>query len=210
MDFVKRNLFVTDFWEFEFPYHKQLKSQILKYLDSHSAQKHLENNKNSDPSLNTYGGEEITVSDKYICSFFEVQLLKFLKKIEEYHIWEKDEWHSFDCWINANILGGFNPPHIHPGQTYSGVYYISIPKNSGFIHFTDPRPTPIYCTPDLKSKDNSNIFANSNPYDCRVFSYEPKEGSVIIFPSWLTHYVDPNKSNSTRLSLAFNIKYGSL
>ena len=34
-----------------------------------------------------------------------------------------------------------------------------------------------------------------------------KEGKIIIFPSWLMHYVDPNPNDSTRVSIAFNAKY---
>jgi uncharacterized protein (TIGR02466 family) len=37
---------------------------------------------------------------------------------------------------------------------------------------------------------------------------EPKEGDLIMFPSWLRHYVEPSKSNEDRISIAFNLEIG--
>ena len=36
-------------------------------------------------------------------------------------------------WHNVNGFGSFNRPHDHPKSVISGVYYISVPKNSGKI-----------------------------------------------------------------------------
>ena len=33
----------------------------------------------------------------------------------------------------------------------------------------------------------------------------PKNGLIVIFPSWLNHSVLPNKSNKNRISISFNI-----
>lgn len=210
MEFSKKDLFITDFWEFEFPYFDQLKGLINDYLDSKEVQKYLESIKNNNPSLTTYGGEEVPIENAPIESLLATQTAKLLKIIEKAHIWEESEWHSFDCWININKQGGFNPPHIHPGQTYSGVYYLSVPEGSGNIHFLDPRPAPIYGTPDLNVENDKNVYSNNNPYDSRVFSHCPREGYVVFFPSWLVHYVDPNPTPSPRISIAFNVKYGEL
>ena len=167
MEFFKKDLFITDFWEFKFPYHEEFKSQVFKYLDSPEVKKYLESIENNNPSKTSYGGEEIPIDNEVINNLLATQITKFLKEIEKVHIWEEDNWHSFDCWINLNKKGGFNPPHVHPAQTYSGVYYISSPKNCGNIHFLDPRPTPVFCTPDLECDQDSNIYANQNPYDIK-------------------------------------------
>ncbi len=209
MVFEKRDLFVTDFWEFDFPYHDQLKLQVLDYISSDIIQEYIKQCSLQNPSTSSYGGHEITVQDNSISSFLETQVLKFLKKIEESHDWEEAEWNSFDCWININSKGDFNPPHIHPGQSYSGVYYLFIPDDSGMIHFLDPRNAPVFSCPDPKFKLGKNLYGNLNPYDHRIFSYQPKPGKVVIFPSWLTHYVDPNPTDEHRVSIAFNVKYGN-
>ena len=43
------------------------------------------------------------------------------------------------------------------------------------------------------SNQNSNFF-------------NPTEGRMIVFPSYLYHYVQENKSNQDRISVSFNIR----
>jgi len=38
----------------------------------------------------------------------------------------------------------------------------------------------------------------------REINLEPKEGRIIIFPFYLWHCVEPNKSNDVRISVSFN------
>ncbi|MEM7467528.1 MAG: putative 2OG-Fe(II) oxygenase [Pseudomonadota bacterium] len=35
---------------------------------------------------------------------------------------------------------------------------------------------------------------------------EPKEGMMLIFPSYLTHMVEPHLSDDERISLSFNFR----
>ena len=34
----------------------------------------------------------------------------------------------------------------------------------------------------------------------------PKEGSMLVFPAYLDHKVEPNKSDEDRISISFNIE----
>ena len=36
-----------------------------------------------------------------------------------------------------------------------------------------------------------------------------EEGTLLIFPSWLVHSVDPNRSNALRISVSFNTMFSS-
>tara|TARA_R100000664_G_C2740025_1_gene128646 strand:+ start:205 stop:831 length:627 start_codon:yes stop_codon:yes gene_type:complete len=203
---MKRDLFVTDLWEFDFPYHSQFKPQILDYLNRPESQEHI--NKASNPSLTSYGGDELNFKDDAsLFSFFNLQIKRLLRKVEQDHEWEDGEWEDVDPWLNVNQKGNFNPPHIHPGNDYSGCYYITYPENSGVIHFLDPRPQHRFSSPNPAHKQGTNWYAGNNPYDSSIFSYEIKEGKVILFPSWLMHYVDPNPTDNLRISIAFNAKY---
>ena len=211
---MKRDLFVTDFWEFDFPYHEQFKSQILEYVSRPHAQEHIkihssETQELSNPSLNSYGGDELPFEDdKNIFSFFQTQIKKLLLKVQAEHDWDKGEWGNIDPWLNINQKGNFNPPHIHPGNDYSGCYYISFPEDSGFIHFLDPRPQHRFSSPNPRSEnERENWYFSKNKYDSSFFTYPIKEGKVAIFPSWLMHYVDPNKNDNLRISIAFNAKF---
>ena len=33
------------------------------------------------------------------------------------------------------------------------------------------------------------------------------DGTLLVFPSWLSHSVDTNRSNQTRISVSFNIMF---
>ena len=205
---MKRDLFVTEFWEFDFEYHKQFAPQVLNFINSDELQNQIKEAESLNPSTATYGGVEFSVSSEnaFIHTFLEKQVEKYLKKIEPFHDWEKGEWGGFYCWLNLNAKNKFNPPHLHPANHYSGVYYVSVPEGSGDIYFLDPRAAHRGSSPD-PSHRLSNPYCIDNPYDTSVFRYKPSNGKLIIFPSWLQHYVDPNPTDNLRISIAFNASY---
>ena len=204
---IKHDLFVTDLWEFDFPYHDQFKPQALDFISSAKAQEHI-SKYTLNPSLTSYGGDELCFDeDRSLFSFFQTQVLKLLKRVEKNHEWEEGEWDRIHPWFNINQKGNFNPPHAHPGNDYSGCYYVTFPENSGLIHFLDPRPQHRFASPNPKSTEDKNWYSSDNIYDSSFFTYQIKEGKVIIFPSWLTHYVDPNPTDSLRISIPFNAQY---
>jgi uncharacterized protein (TIGR02466 family) len=92
-------------------------------------------------------------------------------------------------WANVSRDGDFNKPHIHPGFDWSGVFYVDLGERdrdrdeSGNIEFMDPRPA------------NHQAL----PYWLR-----PSAGKVLVFPSWLRHYVNPFRGRGERISIAFN------
>jgi hypothetical protein len=63
--------------------------------------------------------------------------------------------------------------------------------------FRDPRPAADVISPRTKEStiDNSSIL-----------SYASKQNRAIFFPSWLQHWVEPNKSTNNRISIAWNIQ----
>ncbi|MEO9824539.1 MAG: TIGR02466 family protein [Paracoccaceae bacterium] len=102
-------------------------------------------------------------------------------------------------WMNANPKGAFNAPHTHPGAHWSGVYYVAQPDvdegNSGMIEFVDART-------DLP---NWRIL-KAAPYRLKK-KMRPEPGEIILFPSYLVHWVYPNETDGERVSIAFNATY---
>ncbi len=100
-------------------------------------------------------------------------------------------------WINVNGPGDYNTPHCHPGNTWSGVYYIrtgsEVPDRpmSGRIQFIDPR-TRCEVGPTTGLALTSSIWI------------APVDGMLLIFPSYLEHYVHPYSGTGERVTLAFN------
>ena len=102
-----------------------------------------------------------------------------------------------NMWANVNPPGGMNRAHQHPNSLWSGVYYIKATENSGDLKIDDPRNCASMIRPKQKQgKLPARLYRETH--------YKPVTGRCIMFPSWLMHCVDPNKSNDIRISVSFN------
>lgn len=102
-----------------------------------------------------------------------------------------------NTWININKNTDYNSSHIHPGSIFSGIFYVSVPSNNQSV-VTFNRPNM------LEEYFYRTIFAGANISSCFNFNVSPKEGMVLIFPSYIEHKVSPSNSNQKRISIAFN------
>lgn len=101
-------------------------------------------------------------------------------------------------WINVNWKGGYNSPHGHSGAHLSGVYYVSVPKaadgGQGAIEFLNPAGAI------TREGDFGKAMVAAS------VSIAPQPGQILIFPSYLRHWVAPNEAERERVSIAFNMK----
>ncbi|MFK7954984.1 MAG: 2OG-Fe(II) oxygenase family protein [Lysobacterales bacterium] len=102
------------------------------------------------------------------------------------------------CWANQSESGLGHKPHCHPNNFLSGVYYVAVPKGGDSITFHDPRPQPNVFMPPTTELTNDNAG---------TMTIGVKTGTLVVFPSWLHHSVEPNQANATRTSIAFNIMF---
>ena len=107
-------------------------------------------------------------------------------------------------WSIINSPGCSNRAHVHPNCDWSGVYYVQTPENCGNIQFEDPVRARTMRPVNFSSsgKKPRGIWSKVN--------YTPVAGTMYIFPSWLTHSVDPNLStlfgkNADRVIISFNL-----
>lgn len=102
-------------------------------------------------------------------------------------------------WMNVNPKDGYNAPHTHPGAHWSGVYYVSQPDtedgDSGMIEFVAPRV-------DLPHWEILQTSAFRLKKRIR-----PAAGEIILFPSYLLHWVYPNEADADRITVAFNATF---
>ena len=99
-------------------------------------------------------------------------------------------------WAHPTWPGERTDAHRHIPALLSGVYYVDVPPESGNIVFIDDNPHAAYQPP---------LFPGAENYlGGRSLEIDAKEGTMLIFPSWLDHKVLRNRSDRRRMSLSFN------
>jgi uncharacterized protein (TIGR02466 family) len=105
--------------------------------------------------------------------------------------------YGISAWANVARAGHYHRVHNHPKSAWSGVYYVSIGQPdpafplAGVLEICDPRPfTEMVASP-------------GEPFGKRVI-FRPEPGMMVLFPSWLYHFVNPHQGPGERISIAFN------
>ena len=111
--------------------------------------------------------------------------------------YKADEIEITDMWANVLKQHETHQPHTHSNNFLSGVFYLDAGETTPGITFQDPRPGANVILP-RKKLDHMN---NAN-----LLNYKAKTNRIIIFPSWLVHWVPTNLSTSNRISISWNIQ----
>ena len=93
-------------------------------------------------------------------------------------------------WCNYAQRGDRHHQHNHMNAYLSGVYYLT---SGSTIRFLRPQLSSLMLDQ-----------TEQNPMNADVFDFEPQQGSLILFPSYLMHQVAPHELDEPRVSLAFN------
>jgi len=104
------------------------------------------------------------------------------------------------CWANIAAPGAATRMHSHPNNVLSGVYYVKVQPGADAINFHDPRPQAAIIRP---------LVTELTAYNTDQVVVQVEEGSLVIFPAWLMHSVDPNLSDRHRISVSFNAMFSS-
>lgn len=219
-DLRRHDLFITSVWTKKLANFKDVNQNLLKNIFSKDVPLYS--------SANTYGGQEAAFRyDESLqevldaAESFSAEIAKFMGVLKE-----RGKPPSIACyWGNINKEKEFNPPHVHPASDLSGAYYVKIPTSAettedqevaaGKICFHDTRLEKCISTPFyeenlgyLDSEHHSFPKGSShNPWLDNVAKFKPEEGMMVIFPSWLLHYVEPNLCKEDRIAISFNISF---
>lgn len=99
-------------------------------------------------------------------------------------------------WTTLNNVPAIDQPHQHTKAAFSCVYYVKGDNTSGRIRFMNPVVSACHVIAEQHIEQH-NKFTSSE------YSFYPEPGKLLIFPSWLYHYVEHNLG-SERISIAFN------
>jgi uncharacterized protein (TIGR02466 family) len=103
-------------------------------------------------------------------------------------------------WANISMPGAGHRMHCHPNNFLSGVYYVATHEGANTINFHDPRPQTGIIRPPVTELTAENTDQ---------VTVTVKNGTLLVFPAWLPHSVDANKSGRARTSISFNIMFSS-
>ena len=102
------------------------------------------------------------------------------------------------CWANVNAVHARHPEHVHPNNYLSGVYYVQADEGADTFTIDDPRPQRAMIRPRVRETNTANASR---------FTLKVKPGDLLLFPAWLPHSVDYNKSRRARISVSFNAMF---
>lgn len=100
-------------------------------------------------------------------------------------------------WCAGVLPGGSQPIHIHENSIVSGVIYFNNEANVSDISFV--RENSVAYNPHL----NLNPHPGSK-FSKREFKITPRNGSIILFPSYIKHKVLEHTGDKRRNCLAFD------
>lgn len=179
-------------WQSEYPEFENHKNIFLNLIKEY---------KNQNPSIQKsnisgyhspetlQGVEELRPLFEYIChmGFKAVSDLDFI-----------------DCdialtsaWLNINDSRQCMNIEEVNGDIFSGVFYLSAPKESGKLVLQNPAINPMW--------NGCALSENKNQFTARNIRIEPVEGNILLFPSYLPHSVETNNHDEERISISFNL-----
>ena len=126
-----------------------------------------------------------------------LRILQACERIAESQHYQPNVVLRHQAWVNISPPGASNKLHYHANCHFSGVYYISLKApECGSIFFRDPRvASRMFTAPITRQTD----------FTAEEVRMRPEEGRIYIFPGWLEHGVEENKSDHDRVSISFNV-----
>ena len=109
------------------------------------------------------------------------------------------EFYITTSWINKHEPDDYAVVHHHTNSIFSGVYYIRQPRWSGDFMIHENSMTPNVCNRVMLTYKEMTDTTTSH------YQIQVKDGLLLLFPSFLMHSVEKNKSPHDRYSLGFNV-----
>ncbi len=111
-----------------------------------------------------------------------------------------------DAWFHITRRNGFFGVHNHPMASWSGVYCVAPGKHdtdqadSGKLSFVHPNITGgMYI--------DAGSATLQTPFNMGNMGYALSPGQLVLFPSWIPHYVMPFYGDDERITVAFNCAF---
>tara|TARA_B100000900_G_scaffold382208_1_gene369246 strand:- start:4870 stop:5472 length:603 start_codon:yes stop_codon:yes gene_type:complete len=192
---IKPNLFFpTPVWALQIENYKSVNEEMYAYIKNQQEKDQIGISKSN---IKGWHSKDFNLNDKEPQNFASF-VLSYVEQVMLDMNWDKLKQNVKinNMWAIVNTGGSANLRHQHGNSTISGAYYVRAPESCGDIIFYDPRPAPVYSHPNATSPNSLNAQVNG---------ISPKEGALVLFPSYLDHSVNENLSSDERIVISFNI-----
>lgn len=174
---------------------KEIKNNFIKYCK----QKRKEDSKGREYS-NCLGWQSKDILDNdFVYEYLNQSVKQCLTS--QFDLKPETGFRINNFWINISPKYASNDYHIHNESHYSGCLYIQCQEKSGEIKLN----------PNLSvNSDWMNFLTDryKDTYHIHPSSaFKPKEGMMLLFPSYLMHKVNNNLENNERISISFNMSF---
>ncbi len=191
----KPNLFFpTPIWTLHLDNYQEVNTQMYKFIKDTQTKDNKGINKSNIKGWHSNDFDLQENEPKNFINFIKPSIEQVMLDMN----WERKKQiiKISNMWAIINIGGSTNLRHQHGNSTISGAYYVRAPRDCGDIVFYDPRPAAVYSYPRV---------AGPNLLNAQVNGISPREGALVLFPSYVDHSVNENLSNEERIVISFNI-----
>lgn len=172
-------------------------SGILDGVDNEKIKTHIHDVKSKDDGvkISNYGGWQSNAIQDGV----PVPMLELMKEIDT-NVKEiakqigYEDLTLYNVWYNVNGKGDYNEMHDHAGAILSGVYYVEADEGMGNIIFERSDNAQFF----LPGTDNPNYFNSIRA------TYKSMTNVLYVFPAFLKHGVEGNRTDKERISISFN------
>lgn len=122
--------------------------------------------------------------------YIQKHTLEYLKSAGSFNLRDDNCLELSRSWFNVYDEGEAQEWHEHGDAIISGTYYYQASGDNGEISFKSPIP-------------HRTRWPVGSKYAVSL-DYPPHSGSLVLFPSWFEHRVQPNKTDKRRISISFD------
>tara|TARA_R100000005_G_C4986003_1_gene194347 strand:+ start:1253 stop:1867 length:615 start_codon:yes stop_codon:yes gene_type:complete len=185
------SLYSVPLWQSEYPEFEEHKELFLQ-----AVKEYKEYNTQSVSSCAGYQSPSTLQGVKRLRPLFEHICISAYKIVSDLNFIDCDVAIT-DAWLNINDSRQcMMTEHVHE-QTFSGVFYLSAPEESGKLVLKNPAINKMW--------KGCPLTLQKNQFTAESVRIEPVEGNIIFFPSYLPHSVETNNHDEERISISFNI-----
>ena len=189
-------LFPQPVFKYQIDNFKKINEELTKYIYELNEKDNIGVNKSN---INGWHSRSFDFNEKEnVPNKFYSHINSYIEDVFSKLGWEHDKT-KVKCtsmWAIINKKGNFNIEHTHPNNYLSAAYYVKAPDNCGNFKATNPN----ILSRHIRAKTKQANELNSNSASIKI-----NEGDLLIFPAYLPHSVEENKSDEDRVIVSFNI-----